>query len=709
MIPHDVKRFIDRSERRLISSAEAGSLSSLRRALAEFGKLVEAWIEVAPRRLAPPSWPALTRFDDRTADPLEINLYEVADAAARSGETSSAALLAAQLLSLSMKCFDSDQPLLGERLLDHTVYLYRRCAPHEALADAVETALDSALHSLKWRSRRAAEIDDAGRRFGLALVHDAIRYGRVQAATDAAQRLFERHPPQYQRWRTPVRDDRDSLLAYTAIMLAGWSLHVQRNASGSEAVLDAIRNAAKAACKVAVGAVPSDPAVILALWELYRDGGDPEPEVDRRLGIARWDVQEWKLRYRPGVPETYWRDTSWAQLGLRASLLCAPEHVRPSYVELFAKPASRFTWKPDEERKALQASWLAEELGVPQYNAKERIEAAMKIISQRAAEADRKYAQTVRNAPLSKARSAQLEEEARQALRDPRRWRGVLAELGVGSSEPTLCPIPCRYGFDLPRECLIDGDVGSLGMGSQLAEGGGRRSEIALIVAVERLVLPTVQIEHLADLPKLLRAARRGLIAANFVPNAVILPDAERFAAALFDKPIWQVEGQGRFDGVVLGIWEDLTVLRCPYIDASSALVIDTTKLLTKLPDLDESSAVTISFEERDEGTAPEPAAKAENDTPPSPLDMRVLVTLEAKPLIGIANPEAARGIDLAQSNGAYRLDEEQKIYHRPNCSEIGERPLKPQVWMPREMKPCPKCQPDRWDLEEKWGAASKA
>lgn len=80
-----------------------------------------------------------------------------------------------------------------------------------------------------------------------------------------------------------------------------------------------------------------------------------------------------------------------------------------------------------------------------------------------------------------------------------------------------------------------------------------------------------------------------------------------------------------------------------------------------------------------------------------------------AKPLIGIANPAAARRIDLAQSDGAYRLDEEQKIYHRPICSEIGERPLKPQVWMPRGMESCSKCHPDRWDLEEKWGAASKA
>ena len=117
---------------------------------------------------------------------------------------------------------------------------------------------------------------------------------------------------------------------------------------------------------------------------------------------------------------------------------------------------------------------------------------------------------------------------------------------------------------------------------------------------------------------------------------------------------------------------------------------------------------MTISFKEPEDRSLPEATAEAGKETPPSPLDIRVLVTLEAQPLIGIANPAAARRIDLLQSDGAYQLDEEQKIYHRPGCPEIDGKTLKPQVWRPDGMKPCPKCHPDRWDFEARWESASK-
>jgi hypothetical protein len=99
-----------------------------------------------------------------------------------------------------------------------------------------------------------------------------------------------------------------------------------------------------------------------------------------------------------------------------------------------------------------------------------------------------------------------------------------------------------------------------------------------------------------------------------------------------------------------------------------------------------------------------EPTAEAGTDAPSSLLDIRVQVALGAQPLIGIANFEAARRIDLVQSDGAYKLDEAQNRYHRPNCSEIKGETLNRQLWTPQGMEPCPKCHPERWDLEARWG-----
>ncbi len=158
--------------------------------------------------------------------------------------------------------------------------------------------------------------------------------------------------------------------------------------------------------------------------------------------------------------------------------------------------------------------------------------------------------------------------------------------------------------------------------------------------------------------------------------------------------------GHGRFGGAVIGAWEGLTVLRFPYVDASSVLMIDTQRLLTKLRCIDEPNVVTVSFQELPaESTNESNAATAS----PKPEDSRVLVTLEALPLIGIANIEAASRIDLRESDGVYTIDETQKTYHRSVCSEIGGRNTKSQLWPPSGMTACTKCRPDRWDVDARW------
>lgn len=703
----DTDAFLKGMEVALTTLARDRRHSEFEAHLSDFSELLTRWIDVIPPNLLPPDGLRFSDTTPRFAGPLEIDLYEVSLAAIRSNDPNIVMGFESALLRCGFTCLRLEQPWLGQRFLDHILYLYRTGAQQPELASALEARLDSAIFTLLGRPRNDAEPDWIALRFTLALVHEGIRFGRTRGALNAVGRLLGEEPRPPQGWPFPLKRDQQSLRGYLAIVLTGWALHVMRSPS----VGDSARATAEAVLLLLLQHVPKDPAVLLAIWELYRGHGGVGSDVDRRLGIDRWDPQEWALEYRVGIPATYWLDTSWGQLGLRAALLGAGEPLMGTAGARFSAPASPSFWDPKKERDALQDPELTTALDIPAEVIPARVQAAMEIIEQRAEAARQHHADSIRKAELSEARVAQFRAAALEAFGKSLRWHAALADRGLGPIAPAAeLPTVTQRAMTIPKDCLVDCEVCCVGLADHLGEEGARGCGMQLVHAVERgSVTSSATLERLGDLQDRLQAARREMVTAGFEPNVVILPDAERFAAALFDKPIWQVEGHGRFDGVVLGIWEGLTVLRCPYIDASSALVIDTTKLLTKLPDLDESSAVTIRFEEPDQRSEPEPQAEGAKDTPSSPSDMRVLVTLEAKPLIGIANPEAARRIDLAQSDGAYRLDEERKIYHRPNCPEIGERRLKPQVWMPRGMESCSKCHPDRWDLEEKWGAASKA
>ncbi len=707
VLEDDTDAFLKGMEAALTTLARDRRHSEFESHLRDFEKLWDGWIDVIPPNLLPPDGLRFSDTTPRFAGPLEIDLYEVSLVAIRSNDPNIVVGFESALLRCGFTCLRREQPWLGQRFLDHILYLYRAGAQQPELASALEARLDSAIFTLLGRPRNDAEPDWIAIRFTLALAHEGIRFGRTQGALNAVGRLLGEEPRPPQGWPFPLKRDQQSLRGYLAIVLTGWALHVMRSPS----VGDSARATAEAVLLLLLQHVPKDPAVLLAIWELYRGHGGVGSDVDRRLGIDRWDPQEWALEYRVGIPATYWLDTSWGQLGLRAALLGAGERFTANERARFATPASPSFWDPKKERDALQDPELTTALDIPAEVIPARVQAAMEIIEQRAEAARQHHADSIRKAELSEARVAQFRAAALEAFGKSLRWHAALADRGLGPIAPAAeLPTVTQRAMRIPKDCLVDCEVCCVGLADHLGEVGARVCGMQLVHAVERgSVASSATLERLGHLQDRLQAARREMVTAGFEPNVVILPDAERFAAALFDKPIWQVEGHGRFDGVVLGIWEGLTVLRCPYIYSSSALMIDTTKLLTKLRAPDEPDAVTISFKERDEGAAPEPAAKAERDTPSSPSDMRVLVTLEAKPLIGIANPEAARRIDLAQSDGAYRLDEEQKIYHRPNCSEIGERPLKPQVWLPREMKPCSKCHPDRWDFEARWGAALKA
>jgi len=105
---------------------------------------------------------------------------------------------------------------------------------------------------------------------------------------------------------------------------------------------------------------------------------------------------------------------------------------------------------------------------------------------------------------------------------------------------------------------------------------------MALIHMMETIAQRGDSLDALSRLPEVVRSARRRLSNAGFNPNVLILPREDRFASALFRKPLWQVEGGSEFGEASIGVWEQLPVLRFPHTNPQSILLIDTTRVLTE-------------------------------------------------------------------------------------------------------------------------------
>ena len=722
MIANDVRRFLKRFETTLAVLARDARHVELEARFEDFHKLLGAWLDIAPPGATPPERMRFLTIIDRFGGPFEIDIYEVARAGTLSGDSSTVVVLADQLMRSAFACLRHEQPRLMEEFLNTLVFLYYQCLERGALADAMAHRLDSGLHSLfmAMRAVPSESIDrrtetladstalDAVLRFALALVHAAIRYEQTRHATFFVERVFEhrKHRHQPHRATGPIVMCAEVLFDYVAVVLAGWALHILQS--------NLLENpeAARAVLGAALTQVPAAP-VVVAEWELLRGEDWHDAVIDSRLGISRWDVRDWQRDFRPGVGEARWGGDDWVRLGLRVSLLRTHQPFFGDATQLFSGQPRRFVWDASKERAALQTLAADERLAIPEGERQQRVDSVLRLLEQRARSANAEYLRYVLETPLSEARVSQLREDAGKAFASKQAWQSAIRAAGLGPEAARSCPLRTRWGIWVPREYLLDDNNWASGFGEHLGEAVATREAMALIHLIETSAQRGAGLTSLATLPESLRAARRRMSDAGFSPNVVVLPQEDRFAGALFQKPLWQVEGRHEFGAASIGGWEQLHVLRFPYTNPLSILLLDTRRLVGECGHGAEHSIARVWIDEHPQNQEVEAkkvaarAALTSADAPvPESNSIQVLAWLEVPPSLGLVDANAAIAIDIQNSDGGYAIVEGSSVYHRPSCPDIeGEDTTYLLHLRPEDGKtPCPKCRPERWNVEGRSG-----
>lgn len=721
MIAKDVRQFLTRFETTLKVLAREGRHAELDARLEDFQKLLGAWLDVAPPGETPPERIRLFAIIDRFGGPLEVNLRDVAEAATLSGDTSTVVALADHILRSANACLNCRQPRLMEEFLNTLVFFHYKCLRSDDMADAIGSRLDSGLYYLfiKMRSlhrdtdERDSPIDEAERlsldaalRFALALIHAAVRFERTRQSLYFVKRVFGHRELSARRadqfHESLVEGGVETTFDYVAVVLVGWSLHILQQ--------DACKDpeAAKSVMGAAVEQLPSKP-VLVAQWERLRGSDRPESAIDGRLGIAHWDVRDWDHDYRVGVPEARWGGKDWVRLGLRAALLLSEKQFIGDPSKLFTTAPGRFVWDANKEREALTQLASHECMGIPEGARDAAIDAVMKIIEDRARGSTAQYLRYALKHPLSDKRIAELRKNAIAKYRSSSGWYDALRPAGVGQ-KATRCPLPRLIETWVPRTYLLDDNNWASGFEEELGKGASTYEAMVLLHLIETTAPRVQELDALARLPDVVRDARRHMTDNGFTPNVLVLPREERFAGALFRKPLWQIEGRGDFEEASLGTWEGLTVLQFPHADPESILLIDTSKTLAVHKSNEPDSGIKIWIEENyDNEEIAETkriavaALKSDKSPLPDSHSIQVLARMRALPRLLIADPSASATIGIQSSDGMLALPADSDLYHRPSCDDIElEQDVQYVLRLPSNSKrtPCPKCEPDRWNVE---------
>jgi len=718
----DLRQFFTGFSTTLQVLAREGRHVELESQLESFGSLLDIWLEVIPAKVQSPErfWSSL--MVQQFNGPLEIDMRDIAEKGALSGDTTTLEVIINAFTLYAFRCMHKDQPMLMEEYLNAMVYLYFRCRNNSEALDAVGTRLDSVLNSMMTQcsineSKKDPQMDSAGHgmyttslRFALSLTNAAIRLHQPQYAEYFVERVFKHREYRGNQGLSNhddcIGESEETLAQYFAIVVLGWGLEVLENGQQK------YHQGAASILQRAISELPS-PEELIALWELYHGENSRNSAVDGSLGIANWDVRDWDRDMRPGIVETRWGGGEWRRQGLRAALLVSEKPFWGSLENYCPGTPNRFLWNPQAEREALLKMVSSQWLGIPEDSQQQKVNTIVELFEQRSQGSNSEYLRYVLNEELSEKRINKLTDESVGSYRSHRPWIDAFRMLGVSQDTVRACPVLGRWGVWIPRECLLDDNNWGSGFGSSLGESVGRRESINLVNMLDGEAKEAESVTSLATLPETMRRAMRIMRDAGYEPNALIIPREERFAGALFRKPLWQVEGRREFAGASIGDWEGLHVLKCPYDNPTSILMISTSAAIADCtlsgPQFNPSLSIDDDPDVEDV-VAKRETALASLDNPdaelPESSSILSLASMTAYPTLGLGNKEAILKLSIEYSDGGYALTDDSDLYHRPSCPEIEFEDVEYKLRLSQKdgRKPCPVCKPNRWNSEGRHG-----
>lgn len=709
-----VALFLLRLEAVLKQLAREGRHLELKDRLNEHRALHNVWLSLLkPNSSVPPH--RFLRSFPWFVGPLDLSLHDLSTAATQSRDPEAVKVVAQYLLSLASDCKYEKQFLLQDNYLSIAVFSYRQCAHDPVLRDAIGKSLDSELKNLLIAFHPLGDHLDADERdtttkshdvalkFALGLIEAAIEFNAPQHAKWFAGRIFEDYEHAF---NSPIDFDQGSVTdthvsrtQYVALLLVAWSHNVTQHVSDDKT---------SAARQVMEGARIrlTSPERLIALWELYRPGSPMEAEIDHRLGTMRWDVRRWDDDGRSSVQSISGWHNDWIGTGLHVSLLLSRVKLHGKASLLFPKAAPRGTWKPERTREALEA--LANLVGSPPTGQErdERIDQCVELIGERAHVAEQEFLRHILNSPLSQSQIDKLKHSAVSTHPENPDFFGALRSCGLGTAEPRVMILQSMVLRAEPRETFINEsnwprDVGRIG-----SEKVAVRKAVDLVAALELSSMYWPCLTKLEELPSAIRDLRTQLSKKACCANVLVLPNGGRVRAALFGPAPSQTPEVGGFGGVCLGTWEDLLVLRCPYVNTGHAVLFDTRGLLTEVQSVGEPRLTAKVVDGRAHQDLQPAFAAAEEALEsgrelPFTETIKVLARFVAAAPLALADLDAVVAIDLRQAGG-YVLDEETNVYHRPGCELMGQGEQLRCLHLPQDkrLSACEICKPDEWDHE---------
>ncbi len=446
---------------------------------------------------------------------------------------------------------------------------------------------------------------------------------------------------------------------------------------------------------------------LIGLWELYHGAAKPRAEVDEQLRVSRWDLRDDERRV--GFVYTSSGGNEWIADGFWVAMLRCRSPHKHELRDFFQSPPSRWLWKSeglDERLSRLQSALTG--MGTADEQKAARV-SVVELVRQRQRVGDAVAIRAIVQTPLSPKRQEGFTKDIVDGVAKHRKLPEMLSAHPDAMPTATMVPVPAVVLSDVHRDYLLDINNWGGEYGDWIAQNIVRREWQQLIYTLEQALPDAAVSFSLVSASDAVRSATQAISSRGFKADLLILPPQDRFACALFRRPLWDQKIGKRADwgNASVGVWEGLTVLRCPYENTSSVIVADSRALfgnagpssaqpVVKITDLSEAEKQELLSKVTEVGT--EPLLVSD--------DLRVATLVSLRPTIGIADLTAAYRLDLTNGDACFAMEPDDNLYHRATCSAVDgaehlvfslSRRLEGEA---AERTPCDVCHPERWDSE---------
>ena len=483
-------------------------------------------------------------------------------------------------------------------------------------------------------------------------------------------------------------------LIYSEIIAVGWCVEVLREPAGRSAEsLDAA--SAALARLVAKDSLPNQDDLLDAWYREKRSG-----PVGGIIDVGRWSRPE---PMRPGIVYSGFGGAAWPALGLFAELLragtgyigdqeslsditplsvdAAEQHIKT----LYDVPRVREALRLNEDQAAAAASDEVNRL----IARRRRVHRLGQL---------RRVVEGEPNAEVLRA----LEDEVERAVAKKKSLSATVLQ----RSSPEASPVDGAHGihgtYEMPKRRLLaetaeidafsDQAFPNLLIGQFDHECARRIVEAAPVVGAASTEV---------DLKAKLETAAAELREAGYEPDLILLPQQERFALPFFPEARrWNFLHHGEFGGAHIGRWHGIDLFEYPYCHPESAVVIDAKRFFANT-----ERAVRVTLEEpleQENRALYESALRDEDREVPDTGDVRVVLkaAFEGGSPLRVADPNAARAVEIDLASLGYVLPETGEKYHKPGC-RLAPGPgtsLCRNLREDEHRQPCQVCNPDNWD-----------